>query len=154
MKKLKKIAKAAINFLVKHRKQLAIAVIAISFFLCSLIAIKENISKPSSTTTTFLTFLVLLGSENKLLQNFVSLNDKEYSSDKAKLTKKFVVIFVTSLITFGSAALFWTQLFGNPHTFAGTDGLLIIILALQIIILVIIIYLMKRESKIIDFIKE
>lgn len=98
--------------------------------------VTEAISK--SDNAVILAILALIFSEEKLLQNFIVLNDKEVNENKAILFKKISVITITSLIVISSStALVQTGLkyFNVPLQIFAT---MIIVMALQIIILAII----------------
>lgn len=113
---------------------LLIFIFLFDFILFKTVA--EAISKSDSAV--ILAILALIFSEEKLLQNFIVLNDKEVNDNKTVLFKKITVITITSLIVISSStALVQTGLkyFNVPLQMFAT---MIIVMALQIIILAII----------------
>ena len=113
---------------------LLIFIFLFDFILFKTVA--EAISKSDSAV--ILAILALIFSEEKLLQNFIVLNDEEVNDNKTVLFKKITVITITSLIVISSCtALVQTGLkyFNVPLQMFAT---MIIVMALQIIILAII----------------
>ncbi|GEB41156.1 hypothetical protein Llac01_09490 [Leuconostoc lactis] len=128
-------------------------IIAILFDLVLYRSVIDSIAQ--STNSVLLTLLALAVSENKLLQKFVTLNDKKYREKPERLYKQFFVIAVTSLVTLGTLAGLLDKVI--RHWYPNTNALMImiIVVAIQTAILAITnYYVEKGNSAFVSFISE
>lgn len=96
--------------------------------------VAEAISKSDSAV--ILAVLAIIVSEEKLLHNFVVLNDEGIEDDKTIVSKKFTVITITSLVVISSSAALLQSILEYFRVPLQTFGIIIIVMAVQLIILI------------------
>ncbi|MBZ5947301.1 hypothetical protein KII93_02260 [Leuconostoc gelidum subsp. gasicomitatum] len=98
--------------------------------------VTEAISK--SDNAVILAILALIVSEEKLLHNFVVLNDDNIKSDNIKVSKKISVLTITSLIVVSSSTALLQKTLEYFNVHINILAIMIITMCVQLIILALI----------------